>query len=325
MPCRPEDWSVKKRFYEHEGKEIDSGWKKWESHDAWIAQQLRDGRTGEEIVKEIPGLLTRLAYRTASARTLLQDSTVAIGTAMFERDRKAGRTGADIREEYIKRLKVGDDGLRQIVIRRLQAKKNIKKPRSGKRVRQQEAKLARQARNVPPELLENIHAKAIYEAERTAEERATEYHLDWLEKGAQQGKTWHEYAKEGIRFDRYDVASGIMCLGDHAVFEEREGGEDRAYHPLEAQHLEMKAVYLPLGSEVLLVGLTSEAGVRDIDWILQAIAALSTESFISRESNESTAWMHEMIGTCRGGITESEIDDILKGTRWSESGSEKRR
>ena len=45
--CSLEDWTVEKRFYEHQGTEIDSGWKDWEAKDAATAARLRSDGRGE--------------------------------------------------------------------------------------------------------------------------------------------------------------------------------------------------------------------------------------------------------------------------------------
>ena len=314
MPCSPEDWAVEKRFYEHQGTEVDSGWKDWETKDAATAARLRSDGMSDAVVNEIPGLLSRLAARTAHARRMLAETIEMVGTTILEKEKLSGRTGADFRREAIHRLRNGDSAFKEFVRVSLN-EKGIRKV-TGKRIDKEMRRLAKQTRGIPTEAFENITERAVTIETENVGAKAVGFHLDWLKREVQDGSVAGKYAQLEMKYGTLRIIPGILCLGDHAVFEDREDGEDKAYHPLEEERLQMKAVYLPLGSDTLLVGLTAGAEVRDIPWILNGIAALSAESFISRESNEITAWMHQRIGAWRRTMSESEVMMNLQNTRW---------
>ena len=178
------------------------------------------------------------------------------------------------------------------------------------------ARFAKRARSIPPEAFENITEPAVTNETANAQAKAVGYHLDWLKREVQDGRVAGKYAPPGTKYGTLRVTPGILCLGDHAVFEDRESGEDKAYHPLEDVRLRMKAVYLPLRSDMLLVGLIPGAEVKAVQWILNGIAALSAESFVSRESNDATARMHQRIGEWRRTVGESEVMASLRKTPW---------
>ena len=314
VPCSPEDWAVEKRFYEHQGTEIDSGWKDWEAKDAATAARLRSDGMSDAVVNEVPGLLSRLAARTAHARRMLVETIETVGTTILEKERLSGKTGAEIRREAIHRMQNKDPAFRELTRVSLN-EKEIRKV-TGKRIDKEMRRLAKQARSIPTESFENITERAVTIETANAGAKAVGHHLDWLKREVQDGSVAGKYARREMRYGTLRVKSGILCLGDHAVFEDRENGEDKAYHPLEEVRLQMKAVYLPLGSDTLLVGLAAGAEVQNIHWILNGIAALSAESFISRESNETTAQMHQRIGAWRRTMSESEVMTNLQNTRW---------
>ena len=313
----PEGWGAEKGFYRQGGTDIDPGWNSWEGQDAKCARELRtDGRA--ENTNHIPGMLTRLAARTRSARDRLEAAAESVGKAIIDKVEENPRHGAELKRRMIVRLKTGDPGFRERARKTLIAK-GVERP-SVWRVDREMRKLAKKAERVPEEEFARATAQAVEVESARIPGRARNAHLHLLHTEIQQGKVLGKYARKGMGYGTFKVNPALLCIGDCPVLEDRRGGEDRAYHPYEAEELDMAAVYLPLAPDVLLVGWWDpEYKVRDVEWILRGVAYLSHLGFVARESGYWTALMHARIGMAYRGLSDDEAVQVLSHTRWGKA------
>ena len=312
----PEGWGVEHGFYTEGDANIDAQWADSEGADGKLLNRLRRDGVQAGDANDIPGLLTRLAARTKNTREMLVQCAEEVGETVLAQEAQHGKDGRELKRRTVQRLKQGDVELAERVRRTLQAK-GVHDPNQW-RIQRELKKLAKKAARLPSETYASITGRAVAIEMENAKQRARVAHLDLLHRDVQAGRVLPKYATKGMGYGTYKVEQPVLCLGDCPIIEDRQGGEDRAYHPYEAPKLVLEAVYLPIAPDTVLVGRKEGGKVQDVDWFLRGIAALSRETFVARESSPETAFMHERIGTRRPGLTEEEIVDALMDTRWGE-------
>ena len=312
VPSSPEAWGAEVGFYEDgEGRDIDPGWRNTEPEDAETVRKLRKGEVDDETWRKVPGLLTRLQERTKSMREHMERLLIDI---MEEIVGVSGRQkGEDIQRDFVERMEAKDEGLAEIVANSIRRRGTIRKI-TRKRVSREMESLAWRARRMPQSLIAKLPERMVHTTKTTAMPSARDEQIKRLDTNIQTGQVWAEYARNGIIFEICDVEPEVMCLGDSVVVVERQGGE--CWLPMVGIHHPMRAVYLPVSSGRLLVGRMPGVKIRETSWVLNAIAALSTRSFVSRVRTADAVWMHGRIGSLCQRTPDGEVQKVLEGSRW---------
>lgn len=289
----PEEWGFEEHFYELGEVKIDEGWAKWDQKDSNLVRKLREEGMNQQRAQLIPGFVTRLAERTAVARRAMARLIEEMAIEALDAD--GGRSAEAQKRRWIRRAEEGDPELLETMRREIERGSTVRKV-TDKKVRTALKAKARLARRMTPEFFAERRAWALNEERPRMEVSAREAHLAQLARNAQQGRVRDEFAN-GMVFGAPTVSGSELCLGDNVVVLDRDGGEDRGYGPEEDRGRPLRGLYVPLGSRRLLVGLKKGTQERDGSWVLEAIARLSLEGFISRNVTPGTQWMQSVMGT----------------------------
>jgi hypothetical protein len=115
---------------------------------------------------------------------------------------------------------------------------------------------------------------------------------------------------------------GDLILGDSIVLFEVTGS--RRYKTLLEGKDELRAVYLPLSPQLLLMGTKSQNAATASD-LSDAIARCSFEYFIGDRNNTTNAVRHTRIGEAAALLTNDQLDEIVRGLYNEAGGSDQLR
>ena len=264
---RTKSWGADYGSYRDGTLDIDAGWGDTESDDARVLDRIRKDGLSQPDSQRVPGIVTRFAFRTKCAQSVLlaKAETYRLILQQFH------RTDTDSEQWKQRMLKRIDERATNVVeIAEAQLKEQSVEDLSEDAISEHLRELHEKAEQVPAEVFLDFMKETAKE-ELTIEHgqaRMRTISLQGLQE-VQQGTLYDKYGAKGIRWGLCRIEPPILVLGDNVVIEKRIGREDRAYRPFERTDLEMEQVICPISPREVLHGVIGEAALPDARWILE--------------------------------------------------------
>ena len=299
MTRTPESWGVSNWFYNNEEGSVDPMLDEWDQMDSRIVAKLREGgREVQAAIQEVPAMLTRLVLRRASTRSMFEEKAREVEAgwhAMAAAERRAGSA----KERYVRRLRNGAQGVREIIEEDLRAQ-GVDEEELDRKIDEWMAEAARRAEKMDEAIFEEAAAGAPMRARLESNVDAKGHHIEWLRD--ELGRGGFEKYRKDMRYTISVCSEPILILGDAVVVESRVGYA-KPHDPLEEPDRPLEAVYLPIGKDKMLTGCRNGYEPRDLGWIVAAQSRLARRSFIGANiENRYAEGEQGRIGECLEGI-----------------------
>ena len=302
---KPDNWAYGNRFY----GELEPRWQKWEDEDSETIQHVRENGVTEETAEQLAGILSRLAFRTEHTRRMAEEKYEAWTNEIIQNPTKYGMEYRNSILRHAKAYQAGeaDTRIERLLKQRIEEHPHIRKA-TKKRMQRELMGIIRRLEREGPEGLAERTQNAAREAGSRRRTVTRDLHLKMVERLIEETLD-RRYIEAGLTLRVGRTERNTLVLGDQVIFEKREGGGEKAYHPFEAMELPLKRVYLPLAPDKILIGERPDRKDGEKDdgrWLSYAAAALSRRSFVTTTTAPYEQILHEAIGTWIGKPTEAE-------------------
>lgn len=313
----PGHWGVETTYYSTEEMSADPLLDEWDAKDAAVIRRLRkEGGAGPGWARPIPAILTRLVLRRATTREMLEVQAESLRQGWKQLAAEERQEEGDARERLARRLRTQGRGLRELAEEDLR-RMGVREEQLDEQIEVWMNKAAERVESLDRDVLANATEQAPDRARLLGKLDEKAEHIHLVKEELEKEGGFAKYARD-MEYVVQRCSEPVLRLGDSVVVESRIG-YGVPHDPLQEPDRPLEAVYLPIASDLILMGRKRGEQFRELGWILAACARLARDSFITaRRADEYAERERGRIGECR------EEANKAKGYQWAIAARDRR-